>query len=479
MGLLDRLWNWLTASRPRKLRKAHPDLYPIDVDRIAKDLQLVEHAKRLGEAGLPSAEATVISGPEAAVVQRVEKARQDYVDWGALRLNLLNTELSSRDISKELNRARQADREFERKASALLTEEDSPLRELGEIARKRKAELDTFRAEHHLARDARFPTGSGSFLRYAFLVALVASEALLNARFFAQGLDTGLLGGFTEAGIMAGINVVIAFLLGKFAIPYVNHVRGLHKTLGILGLLAALIITLCIGLGIAHYRDSLTAEVLNPAKAALDAFLAAPLRLADFFSWVLFAISVAFGIAALFDGLYSDDLYPGYGAISRRTQLAIDDYETELNTLRNALEELKTRELEDLDQAIRRAQSDVAVFESLIQDKKMAGSRLSTALIDADNSLDALIKIFRTENELHRNGAKRPVYFDSMPDLRPIEIPSFEAAVEESALQVQRKLVSDLLAEEQDIRAKIQAAFNQQFDRLKPLDSHFSSRGRV
>ena len=93
MGLLERLWNWLTSSGSRKPRKAHPDLYPIDVERIAKDLQLVEQAKRLGEAGLPAVEATVISGPEAAIVQRVEKARQDYVDWGALRLNVLNTDL--------------------------------------------------------------------------------------------------------------------------------------------------------------------------------------------------------------------------------------------------------------------------------------------------------------------------------------------------------------------------------------------------
>lgn len=476
MVLLERLWNWLTSSKSRKPQKAHPDLYPIDVERIAKDLQLDEQAKRLGEAGLPAPDATVISGPEAAIVQRVEKARQDYVDWGALRLNVLNTDLSKRDITKDVNRARQADQEFDRKASGLLTEQDAVVRALGEVARKRQAELVAFRSKHRLVREAHFPTGSASFLRYAILVALILAEGLLNAKFFAQGLDTGLLGGFTEAGIMAGINVGIAFLMGKFAIPFVNHARIFPKLFGLMALALAFTVMGCMGLGIAHYRDSLTAEAVYPAKAALDAFLAHPFQLKDFFSWALFAISVIFGIGALFDGLFSDDVYPGYGAISRRTQSAIEDHEIELNNLRKDLEELKDEELQVLDETLRRAQSDTAVFESLIHDKQMAGSRLSTALLDADHSLDALIKKFRTQNELYRKGVPRPAYFNSQPDLRPIRLPSFETLSDDSALQEQRKLVAVLLSEEQDIRAKIQAAFNHQFDRLKPLDSHFLSK---
>lgn len=225
MGLLRQLWNWLTSSGTVSTHKAHPDLYPIDVDRLAKELRLADEAKRLGEAGLPAPDARVITGPEAAVVQRVEKARQDYVDWGASRLNVLDNDLARRNIVKQVNRARQADQEFERKASALLTEQDAIVRRLGEIARKRKAELEAFRIEHGLSREAHFPTGARTYLSYVILMALIVVEAVLNARFFAQGLDSGLLGGFAEAGIMAGINVVIAFLIGKFFIRYVRRYR--------------------------------------------------------------------------------------------------------------------------------------------------------------------------------------------------------------------------------------------------------------
>ena len=80
MGLAERFWNWLSASASGAPRKGHPDLYPLDVSQLTKELRLVEEGKRLGEAGLPAPDAKTLSGPEAAIVQRVEKARQDYVD---------------------------------------------------------------------------------------------------------------------------------------------------------------------------------------------------------------------------------------------------------------------------------------------------------------------------------------------------------------------------------------------------------------
>lgn len=476
MRLLKKFWSWLTTSVKGKAGKGHPDLCTIDIDKLAEELNLIEEAKRLGEAGLPASDAKVPSGPEAAVVQRVETARQDYVDWAVLRLNVLSQDLGRRNVTQEINRASQADKEFERKAGALLTEQDSLLRSLGESAKRGKAELEAFKTKNDITRDAHYPTTTGTYFRYAILLLLIVFEGLVNAAFFAQGLDTGLLGGFSQAVILAAGNVLIAFTFGKFALRYLNHSSAVWKTFGILALVIALSVIASLGLGIAHYRDSLTAEVADPARAALQAIFGNPLQLRDFFSWTLFAISVAFGVVSMFDGLSSDDLYPGYGSITRRTQIAIEDHEDELNTLRRDLEELKNEELTHLDRIAKHTQASVAVFESLIDDKQMAGSRLSTALRHADHSLEALLRKFRTENELHRKGAQRPEYFDLPPDLRPIHVPDFSTTADEAALAEQRGLVKALLADVQEIRARIQAAFNQQFDRLKPLDIHFPNK---
>lgn len=476
MRLLERFWNWLTTSAKGKPKSGHPDLYPIDVDKLAKELNLVEEARRLGEIGLPTSDAKVPSGPEAAVLQRVEKARQDYVDWAALRLNILRQDIGRLNVTQNVNRASQADKEFERNASTLLTGQDSLLRGLGDTAKKRKEELEKFKTKNELTREAHYPTTSGSFLRYGILLLLIIIEGVLNSSFFAQGMNSGLLGGFSMAAILAAINVSAAFLFGKFVIPFVNHSSVNWRVLGLMALATTLTFMVAMGLGIAHYRDGLTAEVAEPALVALDAIRANPFHLHDVFSWALFAISIAFGVMSLFDGLYSDDLYPKYGSIYRRTQLAVDDYEDALNTLRIDLDELKNEELKSLDNTVQQSQASVAVFDSLIHDKDMVSLRLFTALRDADNSLEALLQKFRTENEMHRKGLQRPVYFNQPPDLRPINIPDFNTAADKIESVNQRALVNTLLADVQGIRARIQAAFNQKFNGLKPLDTHFPGK---
>ncbi len=477
MGILGRIGEWLTASNNSAQTKGHPDLHPIEVQKLAKELGLAAEAKRLGAAGLPAPESTSLSGPEAAIVQRIERARQDYVDWAVLRLNVLSRDLSRRNVTAEINRARQADQEFERKASGMLSEQETLLRRLGDTAKARKAELAAFKATHKLVRDASYPSAAGTWFRFGVLLVLILIEGAFNASFFATGLDTGLLGGLYEAAMAATVNVVVAFLLGKFVLPYVFHANPAWKTAGFIGLLLALAVMLTIGLGISHYRDALTSELANPASAAQHALLAAPFGLKPGSSWALFGISVTFALIALADGLSSDDRYPGYGAISRRTQEAVDDYEEELMDLRSGLEELKNSDLKSLDAVIEQSQASVAAFEGTIRDKLSAGSRLQTAIADADNSLEALLRMFRTENEMHRNGVQRPAYFDTYPQLRGIDPPSFDTSTDDAALTEQRELVNALLADAQTIRGRIQAAFNKQFDRLNPLDVHFPSEG--
>lgn len=475
MGLAKRFWHWLTSTTYRTKTTGHPDLYPLDVDALAKELNLAEEARRLGVADLPAAHATALSGPEDRIIQRVEKARQDYVVWATRRFALLSEDLGRRNIAQDVNRANRADQEFDRKASAELTETESLLRTLGEKAKTLRGELEAFRLEHGLTREANYPSSSKKFFLAASLVVIVLIEGVLNAKFFAEGLSGGLLDGILYAGALAAINVTVAFLLGRSLVRNIYHARVWRRLGGIAALLSAIVIMVTMGLVIAHYRDSLTNEAVNAAESALQTLLSTPLHLRDVFSWVLFGATVFFGSIALMDGLHFDDRYPGYGAISRRVETAIGDYEDELEALRTKLNELKDDELKRLDETAKAAQVSLAVFESLIENKKTVESRLSAALHDADNSMKALLSIFRTENELHRT-TPRPAYFDTAPKLVPLKMPDFDTATDEYTLQEQLELVKTLLDELEEIRARIQTAFNKQFDQVKPLGTHFPAK---
>lgn len=480
MRLLGHLWDWLTSANKRPRRKGHPDLYPLDIAKLAKELDLDGEARRQGEKGHPAADAKALSGVEAAIVQRVEKARQDYVDWAVFRLGLISEDLARRNVTQAVNRAMQTDEEFARNASARITRQETLMRSLGDAARSRRAELAAFKDINGLTRDAHFPTAAGTFLLYTVLALLILVEGGLNAGFFAQGVSTGLLGGFSLAGGLAALNVVAAFVFGKLLVRNMFHRSAGRKVIGIGSLLLAILMMTAMGLGIAHVRDSLTAELADPAGAALQALLASPFHLRDLLSWALFAISALFGAGALLDGLFIDDMYPGYGACSRRAQTAADDYEDELTALRETLEELKEEQLQALDHVVQQSQVAISVSESLISEKKAVCSRLSNALRDADNSLKALLAKFRTDNGIHRGDAPRPSYFDVlMPKLRPLDLPNYDATADATALAEQRALVHTLLSEVQKLRASIQVAFNQQFDKLQPLDTHFPGKDSV
>ncbi len=477
MGVFAQFYAWLTSSTGGAHRKAHPDLNPIDVAKLAKELDLEGKARSLGEAGLPSDEQSGLSGPEAAIVQRVERKRQEYVDWASLRLNILSHDLSRWNITAEVNRARQADEEFERKASSLLSEHDALLRRLAEVARSKKEELASFKSRHGLAREAAERTGTTRFFGLCVLILLILGDGVFNASFFATGLDSGLLGGFFEAGMAAAFNVFVAFAFGRLAVPRLVHAQPAWKVVGLIGSLAALAAICVVGLGISHYRDALTSEASNAATVAHQALLSDPFGLKPGSSWFLFAVSIFCGVLALLDGALYDEIYPGYGAVSRRAEEAVMDYQDHLTEIRADLESLKELELKALDRVLEDAQAAVAAFESTIRDKSSAGLRLQQAVTDADNSLEALLQLFRTENELHRGGTKRPQYFDTFPQLRSLTLPSFDTSADEQALSEQRGLVASLLSESQSIRAGIQAAFNKQFDRINPLDAHFPTEG--
>jgi len=466
MALSGRFWSWLTSARDRTPRKAHPDLHPLDVESLTRELDLLAQARRLGAAGLPHADARTLAGPEAVLVQRVEKARQDYVDWAVLRLGILDQDIARQGAALALHRAREADREFEREAVALLAERESLLRELRDAATRRRAELAAFVARNRLARDADYPGPAGRMLLAGLLVLMVVVEGLANAFFFAAGVESGLLGGFVYAALFAAINVALAYVLGKYGVRELAHVKPARKALGAAALALAAAAMVAIGLGIAHVRDALTAQLPDATDAALRTLLAHPFTLSGVPSWALFVISVLFAAFALVDGLKTDDPYPGYGRIARRTRLAADDHDTELEDVRARLEEAKAARLEALDLDLRRAQAALAVLESLIADKRATGTRLAHALRDADNALDALLRRFRTENELHRGGAPRPAYFDAAPELRPLPLPEIDTREDEATLAAQRALLAAALSEVQGLRARIQAAFERQFARL-------------
>lgn len=475
MKLWEPVSRWLYSSPRTSSKTHHPELYRLDVDAIARELDLHDDARMLALARLPSPQQTVISGAEAKAVQRIEKARQDFVEWATFRLGIINESFARRDVTALVNRALEADNAFQSKVQSELAVSEALLQELAASARTRQRELEEFRVRHGLVRQATYPEGSATFARYALLLALIVCEGAANAYFFSQGMESGLVGGFIGAALFATLNLVVAFVLGKFAVPFVFHRRVEVKLFGLLAVALAIVCMIVIGLTIAHFRDVLIADGSEPARAAWISLQSAPFGLRDLNSWLLFCISILFATFALFDGLWSDERYPGYGRIDRRARTARNEYLDELQSVREQLEALKEEELASLDEDIRKVRGIIAELERLIGDKESAKNRLGIALLDAENCLDALMKVFRDHNEIHRGGLARPPYFDWRPALQAISAPDFCTDTNKALLHDQERRVEGLLSRVETLRASIQVCFNKSVDMLKQIDPYLAS----
>ena len=464
----DTITEGLSTARRKLSQLKDPELYRIEVEPLAKELDLENEARKLAAAGLPTPDQTALTAAEAKTVQRIETARQDYVRWAGTRLNTLNEDLARRDVTVLVNDALAADKAFDRRAASTVSEHGQLVHELAERATVRCRELEDFRTHHRINRPATYPEGSATFARYAVLLALIVVEGVANAYFFSQGLESGLIGGFLAAGLFAAVNLITAFVIGKYAIPLLFHRNPALIVLGTAAAIFAVAWMITIGLTIAHFRDALTADAAEPARAAWAAVKATPFDLRDVMSWLLFSISVLFAVFALFDGVSSDDRYPGYGAVARRAQESRDDYLGELQQIRSNVEEIKTEALAELDGNMQKARTFVTESQALVREKKWIRTQLETALLDAENCLDTLLKIFRDANQMSRGSLPPPPYFESRPTLQKLVLPDFGLDEDRARLEAQERSVEQLVSQADHLRGRIEAAFASHTEQLKP-----------
>ena len=464
---LKHMAGWFTNQKPDST---------LEVTAITKQFKLLEEARKLGELGLPSFHSKVITATEQEVVRYIEGVReqiqiQTLADLDRMDRVIHESQVNEFDLKPDILSA-----DFERKALIIFNEQNAWLEKLGAIANRRYKELERFRDQNKLERDAIYPDGTGLFFRYALLVLLVTFEGVFNAAFFAEGLSTGLLGGFLYAITLASVNVFTAFVLGKTAVRWVFHIKPAIKSVGLLALALTLGFIGCMALAIGHLRSAILIESTNPTHDAWLALVNNPLGLNDLVAWILFLVTIGFGLASLIDGLFVDDLYPGYGAVTRREKQATEEFEEEFEDVRASLEDVKQENIDALDDEILRAKQFASRFRQQIEDKKSVFQSWMQKLNESEVALYATLRIFRTENSRHRKDALRPAYFDTLPALRAatIEKPDMSEYEQMHAhLQERIKLLEDSLPAR---RERIHSLFDRHVQRLNFLQRSPSSQ---
>ncbi len=472
MNLITKLFRKLSSFTRSLFPKR--DEIALSVNSIVKRFNLLEEAKKLGLLGLPPFHSKELSSVELEVVRYIESERerikQDIIgDIELIDRCIAEKQTHQHDLKTGLLTA-----DFERDALVILNKQSAWLDTLATSAKNKLEELNAFKSTHQLRREASYPDGAALFFRYALLLLLVAFEGVFNATFFAEGLSTGLLGGFFYAVTLASINVFTAFILGKTAVRWCFHIQASIKAVGIAALIITLGLTVFNAFAIGHLRNAILLESASPTKDALQSLLMNPLGFNDLMAWVLFLVTIGFGIAAMIDGLFVDDLYPGYGNISRRAKAAVDEFEEEFEEVHAELEEVKQENMDALDAEIIKANQLLVKFSQQLEDKKAIYKSWAQKLNDSEVVLYATLRAFRSENAKHRNDALLPAYFDTLPTLREVSIPKTDVQAYEIEMQKMHANVKQIEASLPSRKAHIHELFDahiKQINFLKQLNA--------
>jgi hypothetical protein len=180
-------------------------------------------------------------------------------------------------------------------------------------------ELRRFKIKCNLDRSANYPTSIK--LHFSLVAVMILIEALGNMYLFAQGNELGLLGGIFEAILLSVVNVGVAVLVGLLALPQLNLQLGVRRHLGLIALILAIVFSLVFNLAAAHYRDLLILSKEIALEKAIPNVINHTFDL-SFNGLVLLALGVIVFALGLWKGYSADDPYPGYGALSRKSEAA-------------------------------------------------------------------------------------------------------------------------------------------------------------
>jgi len=269
------------------------------------------------------------------------------------------------------------------------------------ILEKRAADLEKFRIKHARIYDPAVPF-VGGIKAVIIITVLYLLEVLFNAFMFfgsSSAIQAVIISLSTSL-----VNVVLGFFVGRWAITSLFFHS--HKSIRAINLiLSSLFIGLVIWLNlmIAIFRSILTAAEDSFALTISTVDAVWPfdnLAMLDFNGALLVGVGIVFALAALLDGWFSDDTYPGYGKIYRvfkkqenklsamRIKLENDAYD-EIKIARSELQEQFNRNLSSIDtwnKGINKIQKTFIDFEEFVGNLNEIKRRYWDAYLSAHQS---------------------------------------------------------------------------------------------
>lgn len=454
--MLQRMLSWIRSMMRTQRPPYHPspDVFPkLDLEELRDRLRPAEKGRRDAAIDQPRSTAESLGATELEITGFFEEEQSRCLALADRQLKALRDgighlqgQISTSSIEMHTRRATGDLQTLQRSGLNQLDAEASSLKALS-------ADLAAFKARHGLQRQARYPESRK--WHWGVLTTFVAVEALINGYLFARGNPLGVLGGVSEAILLAGLNVAVGLVAGRAVFPNLIHRSWLRKAPALGGLFAYILLAVVVNLAVAHYRDALVEPpFINAPARALSSLINAPFELGDLTGWFLLGIGLLFNCGAALDGWRMDDPYPGYGILHRDKSLAQADYAASVEEFHDEAQEIRDLGLTALT-AIEH-QSRLAGVQQ--EEYKRRSEHLHKLFQQHQRSLEAsfrlLIAEYRAENESARKTPRPDTFVRDVilpaQSLAPIEtsapMPDLGARLADAAQEINQAYSATIAA---------------------------------
>ncbi len=413
MSFFGRLKSFFTdtSTPPHEYVPSALTFVELDIVALAQKLQLKEEGEQRGRNSQPSASQSSLDSVEARIATAVQSELAIAHERFARHMRAYGERESAVQVQGKFaqleTQAEAARADFARH----LSHGKDLIWKLARDVEHRSKELESFRSQNQLERDARFPESQA--LHWGILACLVLVESFLNGQLLARGVEMGMLGGVTQALIIALLNVGVGCAAGRFLFTNVNHVRNYRKVVGFASILVWMAFAFSFNLLVAHYRAALGGS--NPGDAeriALSTFTTTPFAIREISGWLLFLLGCSFSLIAAADGWRMDDPYPGYGHVSRRFVRGLDDYTLQKQELSAELEDIKSAAISTLDDLILEVEKGGAQYKNIRANQTHLVEQFEGHIDYLEKCGNELLSIYRQANVAARS-SPGPEHFTS------------------------------------------------------------------
>jgi hypothetical protein len=389
-----------------------PVEFPADTaEELAIQLDVDNLAKRMARQDMPPSESTSVDAQELQFKQEIEKRAIQAKARIQQDANSKEMQINDISIERDLADLTAIPETFANTINRVYQENEAELKQLKEQYTVALDDLQAFKRMHVLRREADYP--SSSLKSFGLLFLMLVLETALNASFFAQGNDLGLLGGAIQAFLISLVNVCFGFMVGYFILPWKNYVSSVNRTLALVFSIVFGVLALAGNLGVGHYRDAMSIAPDNGVKVAYANLLEGPFALQDFNSWLLVALGVIVFCTSVYKGYFWDDIYPGFGRIARRVEEAKKELMAEKSELCVVISDVYEEHVKQADQHYKKMQQDKQMLGILFSSIKSDFGLYRNYLSNLKNAYQYLIALYRQTNKKERE-SPAPAYYSEL-----------------------------------------------------------------